>query len=1212
VLTSSPLRIISSQRGALVWRLAFCALIATLGGCVGKTNVTYSRTNGAPSPAEGGVPMVDSGAPDADGRPADGPGSTGAPTCVDHLKDGVETDVDCGGSGSCDRCGNGKACVTGTDCMAGACSAGLCQTAGCANASKDGSETDVDCGGPACGPCGEGKSCRVAADCSSGTCTGGVCEVPSCTDHMMNGGETDVDCGGGACPACPPQGGCAIARDCTSGVCAGGSCAVASCADTVKNQGETGVDCGGPCPPCPSGQPCLVPADCHDGVCSAGLCSAGACTDMVMNGTETDVDCGGACPGKCATGKACATATDCLGGVCTAGLCQSATCADLTLNGTETDVDCGGAGCARCQDGKACLLASDCVSGVCTAGVCATPSCADAVKNSSETDVDCGGPCPGCGAAQKCKVGGDCTSLVCTAGACAARTCTDKVENGSETDVDCGGADSLCPACAPSKTCLVGADCQSGNCMGGLCQAPTCTDGIKNGSETDVDCGSTSCPACAAGKACAVAKDCESQVCPAAAKLCAAPSCTDAVSNGTETDVDCGGTCAAAPTGRKCADGKKCGGGGDCASGVCGATGTCTPASCSDTVVNGTETDVDCGGSCAGAPTNKKCADGKACGTSGANCASGVCMAGQCQPASCADLVKNGSETDVDCGGACPSCANGKMCGTGTAAGGNCASGVCTSGLCATPSCTDTVKNGTETAVDCGGSCAASPTNKKCPDGQACAAAGDCVNAVCLNGICAAANCADGVRNSSETDVDCGGSCPGCADGKMCGTGTAAGANCASGVCTSGACAAPTCSDGVKNGSETAVDCGGSCAASPTSKKCGDGKGCAVAADCLNGICGANGTCTPASCSDALKNGNESDVDCGGSCAAAPTSQPCAAGQMCGTSGANCASGVCAAGLCAAPTCSDGVKNGDETGLDCGGAGACARCGTGLGCGTGSDCASGVCTAGLCAAPSCTDKVQNGVETGVDCGGANSCPRCAAGVGCSASTDCSSPLYCPAATPVCTAPTCSDLVKNGSETDVDCGGSCAPLQTCANGKMCIANADCASSNCASMLCSALGCQTCWKVQYKNSDATNKQWSDQVVSIVSIGTTSSPLSQFKIRYWFDADGEVPTGATCYSAPSSVGGCTKVTETLVAVSPPRPKATYYLEIGFTSTSSLAAGAQTLDIQTAFHYASWNNVDRTNDYSYDGTKTSLTDWANVTLYNNGNKVWGNEPPP
>jgi len=151
------------------------------------------------------------------------------------------------------------------------------------------------------------------------------------------------------------------------------------------------------------------------------------------------------------------------------------------------------------------------------------------------------------------------------------------------------------------------------------------------------------------------------------------------------------------------------------------------------------------------------------------------------------------------------------------------------------------------------------------------------------------------------------------------------------------------------------------------------------------------------------------------------------------------------------------------------------------------------------------------------------------------------------------------------------------------------------------------------MQYKNSDATNKQWSDQVVSIVSIGTTSAPLSQFTIRYWFDADSQVPTGAACYSAPSSVGGCTKVTLNLVAVTPARPKASYYLEIGFTSSApTLAAGSQTLDIQTAFHYASWANVDRTNDYSYDGTKTSLTDWSNVTLYNNGNKVWGNEPPP
>ena len=47
------------------------------------------------------------------------------------------------------------------------------------------------------------------------------------------------------------------------------------------------------------------------------------------------------------------------------------------------------------------------------------------------------------------------------------------------------------------------------------------------------------------------------------------------------------------------------------------------------------------------------------------------------------------------------------------------------------------------------------------------------------------------------------------------------------------------------------------------------------------------------------------------------------------------------------PTCSDGVKNGAETGVDCGG-GTCPTCGTGGGCGSGSDCTSGVCKDSVC------------------------------------------------------------------------------------------------------------------------------------------------------------------------------------------------------------------------------------------------------------------------
>jgi len=58
------------------------------------------------------------------------------------------------------------------------------------------------------------------------------------------------------------------------------------------------------------------------------------------------------------------------------------------------------------------------------------------------------------------------------------------------------------------------------------------------------------------------------------------------------------------------------------------------------------------------------------------------------------------------------------------------------------------------------------------------------------------------------------------------------------------------------------------------------------------------------------------------------------------------------------PTCTDGVQNGDETGVDCGGS--CSPCET---------------------TPTCTDGVQNGDETGVDCGG--SCSPCETNAPCS-------------------------------------------------------------------------------------------------------------------------------------------------------------------------------------------------------------------------------------
>ena len=88
--------------------------------------------------------------------------------------------------------------------------------------------------------------------------------------------------------------------------------------------------------------------------------------------------------------------------------------------------------------------------------------------------------------------------------------------------------------------CPPGGACTPDDCEGTDCAAPSCSDALLNGSETDLDCGGD-CEPCADGAACAEASDCEDSVCEDG--VCAEPRCDDAVWNGTEADVDCGGDC---------------------------------------------------------------------------------------------------------------------------------------------------------------------------------------------------------------------------------------------------------------------------------------------------------------------------------------------------------------------------------------------------------------------------------------------------------------------------------------------------------------------------------------------------------------------------------------------------------------------------------------------------------------------------------------------
>src|SRR5206468_537518 len=93
-----------------------------------------------------------------------------------------------------------------------------------------------------------------------------------------------------------------------------------------------------------------------------------------------------------------------------------------------------------------------------------------------------------------CKMGTDCRTLSCSGTVCLVDTCNDGIRNGAETDVDCGGG--KCRQCSVGQTCAAGADCLSRSCAGGKCASPTCTDGVQNGAETGKDCGGGVCKKC--------------------------------------------------------------------------------------------------------------------------------------------------------------------------------------------------------------------------------------------------------------------------------------------------------------------------------------------------------------------------------------------------------------------------------------------------------------------------------------------------------------------------------------------------------------------------------------------------------------------------------------------------------------------------------------------------------------------------------------------
>jgi len=248
----------------------------------------------------------------------------------------------------------------------------------------------------------------------------------------------------------------------------------------------------------------------------------------------------------------------------------------------------------------------------------------------------------------------------------------------------------------------------------------------------------------------------------------------------------------------------------------------------------------------------------------------------------------------------------------------------------------------------------------------------ECAAPICRAGRCGEAPLAAGKRVLAQTEGDC---LEAVCDGKGAVMMRADDSDVADDELQ---CTLDACEDGAPTHSPSSVR---SSCTQGSGKRC-DGTGlcveCTLNSDCTTNVC-QNGTCAPLPCGNAIKDPDETDVDCGGACTGCGPDKACVDGD-------DCKGLECSAGLTCVATCSDEVMNNNEVDVDCGPG--CDACGHGDSCTLDVHCADGFChpTQHTCATPTCGDHLQNQDETGEDCGG--SCPPCA--TGCTLDGDCTS------------------------------------------------------------------------------------------------------------------------------------------------------------------------------------------------------------------------------
>ena len=281
--------------------------------------------------------------------------------------------------------------------------------------------------------------------------------------------------------------------------------------------------------------------------------------------------------------------------------------------------------------------------------------------------------------------------------------------------------------------------------------------------------------------------------------------------------------------------------------------------------------------------------------------------------------------TDDDCGpmllcdnGLCGGLGNDSLCGNGLLeVGEECDDGNAMDGDLCTPACLASV---------CGDGYLA--PGEQCDDGNL--MDGDLCTPVCLDPVCG-----DGYLAPGEQ----------CDDGNLDGTD----------ACSS-TCAFSACGDGVVDGGE----------------ECDDGNGDdtdTCTSQCRLAVCGDGFVGPGEECDD----GNLETTD---SCLTTCLDAACGDGfvhagvEMCDDGNVD-ESDECTT-LCVSPACADGFQSGDETDVDCGGS--CDVCQIGQACSSGDDCEGGTCSGSICVEVALAVAAGNGhtcarLNTGIRCWG---------------------------------------------------------------------------------------------------------------------------------------------------------------------------------------------------------------------------------------------------